>query len=93
MVSVLARTSRMRLIHRRFGDDAALPEQWRRMRSSAAHPLTRPCAGPSTNTGATAIAAVRRCGETDPHGWADYIAEPGRLAGADAALTDDTKAG
>jgi hypothetical protein len=38
---------------------------------------------------ATAVAAVRRYRETDPQGWADYIAETEEWAGADAPITDE----
>lgn len=38
---------------------------------------------------AAAIAAVRRYRESDPQGWADYLAEAGKLAGADAPVTDE----
>jgi hypothetical protein len=37
---------------------------------------------------ARAIAAVRRYQETDPQGWADYLAEAEEFAGAEAPLTD-----
>lgn len=37
---------------------------------------------------ASAIAAVQRYRETDPQGWADYLAEADELAGADAPITD-----
>lgn len=38
---------------------------------------------------AAAIAAVRQYRESDPQGWADYLAEADELAGADAAVTDE----
>jgi hypothetical protein len=38
---------------------------------------------------ATAVAAVRRYQETDPQGWADYLAEAEELAAAEAPATDD----
>jgi hypothetical protein len=38
---------------------------------------------------AAAIAAVRRYRESDPQGWADYLAEAGELAGADAPVADE----
>jgi hypothetical protein len=37
---------------------------------------------------ATAVAAVRRYRETDPQGWADYLAEAEHTAGADAPVVD-----
>lgn len=38
---------------------------------------------------ATAIAAVRRYRESDPQGWADYVAEAEEWAGVDAPITDE----
>lgn len=38
---------------------------------------------------ATAVAAVRRYRESDPQGWADYVAETEEWAGADAPITDE----
>lgn len=38
---------------------------------------------------ATAIAFVRHYRETDPQGWADYLAEADELAGADAPISDE----
>lgn len=38
---------------------------------------------------ATAIAAVQRYRESDPQGWADYIAETGEWSAADAPITDE----
>lgn len=35
-----------------------------------------------------AIAGLRRYRESDPQGWADYLAEADDLAGADAPITD-----
>ncbi len=35
---------------------------------------------------ATAIAAVHRYREADPHGWADYLAEADELAEADPPI-------
>ncbi|WP_343599777.1 hypothetical protein [Mycobacterium sp.] len=36
-----------------------------------------------------AIAAVHRYRESDPQGWADYLAEADELAGADAPIGDE----
>lgn len=36
-----------------------------------------------------AVAVVQQYRETDPRGWADYLAEAEALAGADAPLADD----
>jgi len=38
---------------------------------------------------ANAVAAVQRYRDTDPAGWADYLAEADELAGADAPITDE----
>jgi hypothetical protein len=38
---------------------------------------------------AAAIAAVHRYRESDPRGWADYLAEADELAGADAPISDE----
>jgi hypothetical protein len=38
---------------------------------------------------ATAVAAVRRYRESDPQGWADYIAETEEWAAADGPITDE----
>jgi hypothetical protein len=38
---------------------------------------------------AAAIAAVRRYRETDPQGWADYLAEADGWAGVEAPATDE----
>jgi hypothetical protein len=38
---------------------------------------------------AKAIAAVRHDRETDPQGWAQYLAEAEELASADAPITDE----
>ncbi len=38
---------------------------------------------------AAAITAVRRYRESDPQGWADYLAEADDLAGADAPIGDE----
>lgn len=38
---------------------------------------------------ARAIAAVRRYQETDPQGWAEYLAEAEEFAGAEAPITDE----
>ncbi len=35
------------------------------------------------------ITAVRRYRESDPQGWADYLAEADDLAGADAPIGDE----
>ncbi|HEX3812455.1 MAG TPA: hypothetical protein VHX59_06400 [Mycobacteriales bacterium] len=37
---------------------------------------------------ATAIAAVRRYHETNPQGWADYLAEADEFADADPPIVD-----
>ncbi|MGH9055274.1 MAG: hypothetical protein ACRDYY_05325 [Acidimicrobiales bacterium] len=37
---------------------------------------------------ANAVAAVRRYRETDPQGWAEFLAEAEDLAGADAPISD-----
>lgn len=42
---------------------------------------------------AAAIAAVRRYRESDPQGWADYLAEADELAGADAPIGDEWSPG
>jgi hypothetical protein len=42
---------------------------------------------------ARAIAAVRRYQETDPQGWADYLAEAEEFAGAEAPITDEWAGG
>jgi hypothetical protein len=42
---------------------------------------------------AAAIAAVRRYRETDPQGWAEYVAEAEELAGAEAPIGDEWTAG
>lgn len=36
-----------------------------------------------------AIAAVHRYQETDPRGWAEYLAEAEELSGAEAPTTDE----
>lgn len=38
---------------------------------------------------ATAVAAVQRYRESDPQGWADYLAGADRLAQADAPISDE----
>lgn len=38
---------------------------------------------------ATAVAAVHRYRQSDPQGWADYVAEADALAAADAPIGDD----
>ncbi|WP_142271951.1 hypothetical protein [Mycobacterium shinjukuense] len=38
---------------------------------------------------AKAIAAMRRYRETDPQGWAQYLAEAEELASAEAPITDE----
>ncbi|HTQ19431.1 hypothetical protein [Mycobacterium sp.] len=38
---------------------------------------------------ANAIAAVRRTRETDPQGWADYIAEAEEWSDAEAPIADE----
>lgn len=38
---------------------------------------------------ATAVAAVHQYRESDPQGWADYLAEADELAAGDAAIGDD----
>jgi hypothetical protein len=38
---------------------------------------------------AKAVAAVRRYQETDPQGWADYLAEAEEFGDADAPITDE----
>ncbi len=38
---------------------------------------------------ANAVAAVARYRESDPQGWADYLAEADELAGADAPIGDE----
>ena len=38
---------------------------------------------------ARAIAAVRHYQETDPQGWAEYLAEAEEFAGAEAPITDE----
>ncbi|MGH7745149.1 MAG: hypothetical protein ACREQ5_10165 [Candidatus Dormibacteria bacterium] len=38
---------------------------------------------------ATAIAAVHRYRESDPQGWADYLAEANEVAEADAPISDE----
>ncbi|KAA8956038.1 hypothetical protein [Mycobacterium sp.] len=42
---------------------------------------------------ARAVAAVRRYRETDPQGWAEYLAEAEELAGAEAPITDEWAGG
>jgi hypothetical protein len=37
---------------------------------------------------AKAVAAVRQYRETDPQGWAEYLAEADESAGADAPITE-----
>lgn len=37
----------------------------------------------------SAVAAVQRYRETNPQGWADYLAEADEFAGADAPITDE----
>lgn len=37
----------------------------------------------------TAITAVHQYRESDPQGWADYLAEADYLAGADAPIADE----
>ncbi|HUL99576.1 MAG TPA: hypothetical protein VLU24_09235 [Mycobacterium sp.] len=39
---------------------------------------------------AKAVAAVRQYRETDPRGWAQYLAEAEELASADAPITDES---
>ncbi|MGH3521526.1 MAG: hypothetical protein ACRDU4_01555 [Mycobacterium sp.] len=38
---------------------------------------------------ATAVAAVHRYRDSDPQGWADYIADAEGLAAADAPISDE----
>lgn len=38
---------------------------------------------------ATAVAAVHEYRESDPQGWADYLAEADEFAAADAPIGDD----
>jgi hypothetical protein len=42
---------------------------------------------------ARAIAAVRRYQETDPQGWAEYLAEAEEFAAAEAPITDEWASG
>ena len=37
----------------------------------------------------SAVTAVQRYRESDPQGWADYLAEADELAGVDAPITDE----
>ena len=38
---------------------------------------------------AQAIAAVRRYQETDPHGWAEYLADADEMAASEAPVVDE----
>jgi len=42
---------------------------------------------------ARAVAAVRRYRETDPQGWADYLAEAEEFARAEARIADEWAGG
>lgn len=42
---------------------------------------------------AKAVAAVHHYRETDPQGWAQYLAEAEELAGADAPIADEWAGG
>ena len=37
---------------------------------------------------AAAVAAVRRCRDSDPEGWSDYVADANGLAAGDAPIRD-----
>ena len=41
---------------------------------------------------AQAIAAVRRYQETDPQGWAEYLADADEMAAGEAPIVDDWRA-